>query len=302
MNDPADRTFVFSTVGELRQRLRALRVRGLSVGAVPTMGALHAGHLSLIEAARKVTDEVVVTIFVNPTQFGPDEDLEKYPRNLAADVQLAASAGASCVFAPSVSEMYPPDERTRVSVARLSEGLCGAARPEHFQGVATIVAKLFNVVGEATYFFGRKDYQQLRVVEKLATDLLFPARIVGCPIVREEDGLALSSRNRYLNQQQRAAATAVPRGLKKAWSAYRSGLRKRDELVGIFERELQASGLQAQYAEIRSAQDLTLRPAHLDDKQGASLLAVAAFVGSTRLIDNVVLGASGMDSFMEQTA
>lgn len=217
------------TVDGLRRRLNSHRVAGRSVGLVPTMGALHSGHASLIAAAAGRCDVVVTTIFVNPLQFAPTDDLAAYPRDLDGDLALAASAGASLVFAPSVTEMYPFGPQgvlTNVSVGRITDVLDGRERPGHFDGVATVVAKLFAMAGPCTAFFGEKDWQQLAVVRRMAADLSFPVEIVGCPTVREPDGLALSSRNRYLSPSDRAEANVIWRALQAGVAAVAAGGRE----------------------------------------------------------------------------
>lgn len=279
-----------TTVRELRTHCEFVRASGRSVGLVPTMGALHEGHLSLVRKARELADEVVVTIFVNPTQFGPNEDFERYPRSLEQDRRLVADAGAHVVFAPAVETMYPPGDKTRVSVADLTRPLCGASRgAEHFTGVATIVTKLFSVVGPSVACFGRKDYQQLAVIQRLVRDLFLPVRIVPCSTVREEDGLAASSRNRYLDPSWRARAAAIPRALSLAHATFSSGERLAGNLRALVRAELEEQGLEVDYvdvadpSELQVFEDATQVPARV-------LLAVAAFAGGTRLIDNLVLG------------
>jgi pantoate--beta-alanine ligase len=253
------------------------------------MGALHAGHLRLIEVARRHADCVALSIFVNPTQFGPQEDFSRYPRTLERDVKLAAEAGAELVFAPSADEVYPPGEQTRVVVGALGEHLCGPFRPGHFQGVATVVAKLFAVAGECTAVFGRKDYQQLKIVERMASDLLLPVRVLGEPTVRDADGLALSSRNAYLSAAERSTALAIPRALGRAAAAFSRGERRAGALIEAVRTDIGAAGLQLQYAEIADPDQLfPLGPGTAI--AGRALIAVAAFCGATRLIDNLVLG------------
>lgn len=274
-----------TSVAELRRDLDQVRAQGRRIGVVPTMGALHEGHLSLIREARRRCDEAVVSIFVNPTQFGPNEDFDRYPRNLTADTRLAESAGATVIFAPQVQEMYPRGEQTRVRVTGLSQGLCGASRPGHFEGVATVVAKLFNAIGAGTYIFGKKDYQQWRLIEQMAEDLLFPVEVVGMPIVRESDGMALSSRNAYLTPDARARARCLSRSLQGAIEAYRAGLRDGDGLSRVVRAALGAE-VQVDYVEARDAESLEMIEGSYD---GPILLAVAAFLDETRLIDNVVL-------------
>jgi pantoate--beta-alanine ligase len=217
------RPLVVERVTDLRAQLDAARAQGRTVGFVPTMGAFHEGHRSLMRAARANHDTVVVSLFVNPLQFGPAEDLDRYPKDFSGDLAAAAAEGVDIVFAPPVEEMYPgtdfsPDGApplTCVSVAGLTDGLCGSARPGHFDGVATVVAKLFGIVGPSTAYFGKKDAQQLAVVRRLASDLCLPVEVVGCPLVRDADGLAMSSRNRNLSPAEREAATVIHRGLQK---------------------------------------------------------------------------------------
>ena len=285
---------IVQTIGDLRTLLQAQRHAGARVAAVPTMGALHEGHLSLIREAATRAEVVVVTIFVNPTQFGPGEDFERYPRTLEADVSLAESAGATVIFAPPVSEMYPQGEQTRVRVPELSQGMCGASRPAHFEGVATIVTKLFHVIGEAVYCFGRKDYQQLRVIERMAIDLLFPVEVVGCPIVREVDGLAMSSRNVYLSAAERASALSIVRALQAALESYRAQKKSVSALIEQTSAALLAAGLELDYVEMRDA--LSLKEFQDDASvEAPAVLAVAVKLGKTRLIDNVVLAPDTRD-------
>lgn len=253
------------------------------------MGALHAGHLHLVEVARRHAERVAVSIFVNPTQFGPHEDFERYPRNLERDVDLLASAGADLVFAPTPAEMYPSGERTRVSVSVLSEHLCGPFRPGHFQGVATVVTKLFAAAGPCTAVFGRKDYQQLKIIERLARDLLLPVQVVGEPTVRDVDGLALSSRNAYLSSAERSRALAIPRALAGAAAQFAAGERRARALLEPVRALLEQAELRLDYADI--AEPDQLFPLNLEERVGErALVAIAAFCGTTRLIDNLVLG------------
>ncbi|MEB2313560.1 MAG: pantoate--beta-alanine ligase [Sorangiineae bacterium] len=278
---------VCRSVADFRGACDEARRGGERLGLVPTMGALHAGHAALIAAARERAARVAVTIFVNPTQFGPGEDLAKYPRDLAGDLATCERAGASLVFAPDAREMYPDGERTRVRVAGLTEHLCGASRPGHFEGVATIVAKLFAIAGPCVAVFGRKDYQQLKVIERMTRDLLLPVEIAGHPIVREADGLALSSRNAYLSAEERALALAIPRALSRAARAFAGGERRAGALRGEVQGALQA--LRVDYVTLADPEALV--PVAEDAALGPrALLAVAAFAGGTRLIDNVVLG------------
>ncbi len=278
-----------SSVAECRASCVAARGLQNKIGLVPTMGALHSGHRSLIERAREQTSFVVVSIFVNPTQFGPNEDYAKYPRTLEGDLELCRAAGADLVFSPSVEQMVPPGERTRVRVDGLTRELCGRTRPTHFEGVTTIVAKLFGIVNPDLAFFGRKDYQQLRVLEKMVTDLFMPVKVVGCPTVREPDGLALSSRNGYLSEKERSDARSIPDGLSRAVLAHQKGERGASALLRVVENTLLRAGLRVDYVNLTDPDTLELIPVDGRAPERA-LLALAAFAGTTRLIDNVVLG------------
>jgi len=279
---------VVRTAAEVRAHLERVRSRGSSVAVVPTMGALHAGHQALVRRARELCDEALLTIFVNPTQFGPNEDFEKYPRPLEADLARAEEAGATLVFLPQKSEMYAPGDQTRVSVGRLAEGLCGASRPGHFVGVATIVTKFFALFAPATFLFGQKDYQQLKVLERVARDLLLPVRIVPHPIVREADGLALSSRNVYLSAAERQAGLGISAALAAASRAYASGERQSAALVARASEVLRDHALSVEYVELRHADTLE----SFESAVGAEpcVLLIAARSGTTRLIDNAILG------------
>ncbi len=280
---------IIQTVAEFRTACCEVRASGRRLGFVPTMGALHSGHLRLVEVARRHADCVAISIFVNPTQFGPQEDFARYPRSLQQDVELAASVGAELVFAPAPKEIYPPGEQTRVSVAGLGEHLCGPFRPGHFQGVATVVAKLFAAAGGCTAVFGRKDYQQLKIIERMAIDLLLPVQIVGEATVRDRDGLALSSRNAYLSMEERAAALAIPRALATAAGAFARGERRAGALIQPVRATVAAAGMRLQYADIADPDQLL--PLGLESEVGArALIALAAYSGATRLIDNLVLG------------
>jgi pantoate--beta-alanine ligase len=285
---------IIERIGELRAYLDAARAKGRTVGFVPTMGAFHEGHRSLMRAARAHHDVVVVSLFVNPLQFGPSEDLARYPRDLDGDVAVAAAEGVDIVFAPPVEEMYPdtgssPDGSpplTTVSVAGLTGGLCGSARPGHFDGVATVVTKLFSIVGPSTAYFGKKDAQQLAVVRRLATDLCLPVEVVGCPLVREADGLAMSSRNRNLAPAQREAATVIHRGLAAGAELVVGGERDAGKLRRVVANVLTTEELvRLEYAEVVAAD--TLAP--LAVLEGDVLVAVAARVGDVRLIDNMTI-------------
>jgi pantoate--beta-alanine ligase len=276
-------------VEQFRAVCEAARRNGSSVGLVPTMGALHAGHASLMRRARDDGHFTAVTIFVNPTQFGPNEDFDRYPRTLETDVALCSEMGASVVFAPIVSEMYPPGECSRVTVSRLTAGMCGESRPGHFDGVTTIVAKLFAIAGPCAAYFGKKDYQQYRVIERMARDLLLPVTVVGCPTVRESDGLALSSRNRYLSPEERSRALGIARGLVAAHAAFAAEKRSASTILDLVTKTLVASELRPDYVALRDAEQLSALEGS-DRLPDTALLAVAAFCGKTRLIDNIVLG------------
>jgi pantoate--beta-alanine ligase len=280
---------VVRTSGELREELRRARSDGHTVGFVPTMGALHRGHLHLVEQARRRGSFALVSIFVNPTQFGPKEDLARYPRDLDGDVAKCGEANVDLVFSPEPSEMYPPGDATRVRVGGLGDSLCGPFRPGHFEGVATVVAKLFALTSPCTAVFGRKDYQQLKIIERMARDLRFDVAIVGVTTVRDDDGLALSSRNAYLSSEDRARARAVPRALAKAAEAYASGERSAAVLENIARAEVGAATTDIDYVTV--ADSATLVPhAGAERLTAPALLALAVRVGTTRLIDNLVLG------------
>ncbi|MCW2269656.1 Pantothenate synthetase [compost metagenome] len=275
------------TVRELRAAVARARSEGKRIGFVPTMGNLHSGHAALVTKAAQRADFVVASIFVNPLQFGPSEDLDKYPRTLAADQETLLQAGCHLLFAPTVEEMYPDGTagQTRVSVPQLSEGLCGASRPGHFEGVATVVNKLFNMVQPDLAVFGQKDFQQLAVIRALVRDLNMPIQIIGEPTVRADDGLALSSRNGYLNEEQRATAPALYRVLSAMAAAIEQGTRDYPALIAGSQEQLIAAGFRPDYLEVRQA--LSLRPATADDRD--LVILVAAFLGATRLIDNLHL-------------
>ncbi len=266
----------------LRERTKLIRNDGQTIALVPTMGALHKGHMALVELARREADHVIVSIFVNPKQFGPGEDLSSYPRREDEDAILLGEAGVTALWMPPVKEMYPKGFATNVAVARLGDGLCGAARPGHFDGVATVVAKLFNQVGPDIAIFGEKDWQQLVIVRRMARDLDFDLDVIGLPTQREADGLALSSRNAYLDASHRAAAAALPAALKKAVAAIEAG-GEVEKAVDAARKKLDAAGFAAiDYIALVDAD--TLEPLAALDRE-ARLLA-AARIGSTRLIDN----------------
>lgn len=271
-----------------RRACEALRADGKSVGLVPTMGALHAGHLSLVEQARRQTDAVVVTVFVNPLQFGPGEDYQRYPRTLETDVQACEQRDVALVFAPARDAMYPSGFQTHVEVGTLIERLEGIHRPGHFRGVTTIVTKLFNLTGPCYAFFGRKDYQQLRIVQRMVRDLDMPIEVVGRPTVREQDGLALSSRNHYLSADQRERAQAIAHGLRAAASAWAQGERDADRLRSLAREPIDAAFDSIDYVAIVDPDELEMRTGPVADER--AMIVVAAHLGSTRLIDNLELG------------
>lgn len=279
------------TVRELRAAIARARGEGKRIALVPTMGNLHAGHIALVEKARQRADFVVASIFVNPLQFGPTEDLDKYPRTLAADQEKLLEGGCNLLFAPSAEEMYPGgmQGQTRIAVPGVSEGLCGAARPGHFEGVATVVTKLFNIAQPDIALFGEKDYQQLAVIRALVRDLNMPIQIFGEPTVRAADGLALSSRNGYLNDEQRSVAPALYRTLCDIGAAIQAGERDFTTLCARGLETLRQSGFRPDYLEIREA--ASLRPANPGDRR--LVVLGAAYLGTTRLIDNLSVDISG---------
>jgi pantoate--beta-alanine ligase len=280
------------TITEVRRRCDDTRRGGGVVALVPTMGSLHDGHRSLMRAARAEADLVVVSLFVNPTQFGPDEDLDGYPHDLDGDAAAAAAEGVDVLFVPSVPEMYPDPPRTTVHVDGLTDRLCGASRPTHFDGVATVVTKLFSIVGPCRAYFGRKDAQQLAVIRRLVDDLNLPVAVISCPLVREPDGLARSSRNAYLTPDEREAATVLWRALSAAADAIGAGERDGAALEAVAESTIGSEPrVRLDYAELVDAH--TMHPATRVD--GELVLAVAAFVGRARLIDNLTITAIGAE-------
>lgn len=277
---------VVTTVEEVRRAVAAARGRDLRIGLVPTMGALHEGHASLVRAAVAETGFVVVSVFVNPTQFGRGEDLDRYPRRLAADRELCAREGARLVFAPEPAEVYPPGFRTFVEVGGLQDVLCGASRPGHFRGVATVVLKLFHIVGPDVAFFGQKDAQQARVIRQMVADLNVPVTVRVCPTVREPDGLAMSSRNQYLDPEQRRRAVVLFHALEEARRLIERGERRAAPVrQAMIDRIRGMPGADLDYAAVVDAD--TLSPADL--LKGEVLLALAVRFGTTRLIDNALI-------------
>lgn len=276
---------IVKTVAEVRERVKEWRKNGLSVGLVPTMGFLHEGHESLIVKAAEQNDRVVVSVFVNPTQFAPNEDLESYPRDIDHDASLCEKAGASVIFAPEPDEMYK-NAHTFVNIDTLSEGLCGRTRPTHFRGVCTVVSKLFNIVSPDRAYFGEKDAQQLAIIRKMAEDLNFDIEIVGCPIVRESDGLAKSSRNIYLSAEERKAALCISRGIFAGKALYDGGERNADKIKAAIRAEIEKEPLaKIDYAEVVDL--VELKPTK--DACAPFLAAVAVYIGKARLIDNFMM-------------
>jgi pantoate--beta-alanine ligase len=277
---------VVEKIKNLKELIAQAKAAGKKIGFVPTMGALHAGHFSLIKAAKEQTDFVVVSIFVNPTQFGPAEDFDKYPKTLDADTAGCEKLGVDIIFVPSISEIYPSKNLTWVNVEKLTEPLCGKSRPGHFRGVATVCAKLFNIVEPDIAFFGQKDAQQSIVVKQMIADLNMPLQIVVCPTVRESDGLAMSSRNKYLNAEERKDAALIYAALQEAELFIKAGHRKSSELIGEMEKILKISSrIKIEYISILDSRTLE----EIDRAKGKVLIAIAAKLGQARLIDNIIL-------------
>lgn len=281
---------IIKSISELQKTLDPVRQAGKKVGFVPTMGFLHEGHLGLVRAARDENDVVVLSIFVNPTQFGPAEDYQTYPRDLARDTELAEKAGADIIFAPEVEEVYPDGFSTYIEVTGPeTQGLCAASRPGHFRGVTTVVAKLLNIVRPERAYFGQKDAQQLAVTKRMVGDLNIPVEIVGCPTVREPDGLAMSSRNMYLKPEERKAAVVLREALIAAETKIKQGERSGVRIIDAVEKVIKREPLaKLEYAEIRETAGFTETGA----VEGEVLIAVAARFGQTRLIDNIVIVVS----------
>jgi pantoate--beta-alanine ligase len=278
-----------TTPRETRLIVDEIRKTGTRIGFVPTMGALHEGHASLVRSARARTGFVVASIFVNPKQFGPGEDLSRYPRTFDADRRLLDDLGCDCLFHPEGADLYGPDDRTRISIEGLSDALCGLSRPGHFHGVALVVAKLFNIVRPDEAFFGQKDAQQAVIIQRMAADLDFPVTIVLGPTVREADGLAMSSRNRYLDPEARSKAPAMYAGLVAARAEVEAGERDPARIAGALAATMYGAGFDVEYASVVDGG--TLRP--LERIEGTVLIACAGRIGGTRLIDNVALRVSG---------
>jgi pantoate--beta-alanine ligase len=274
---------LITSIPALKERVAAWSQEGLTIGLVPSMGALHEGHMSLMRKARETCDKVVVSVFVNPLQFGPNEDYEAYPRMLDHDTAVCEGEGVDVVFHPSVEEMYPPHHNTYVVMETLTDTLCGASRPGHFRGVCTVVTKLFNLVEPNYAFFGEKDAQQLAIIRRMVADLNMNVKVVGCPIVRESDGLAKSSRNAYLSKEERQAALVLSRSLTAAREALAAGERSTERLVGVIEDVIAKEPL-AHIDYVSVVEGETLQPVPQVDT--SVLVAIAVYIGKTRLIDN----------------
>lgn len=274
---------VVKSVKEVRDAVKEWKAQGLSVGFVPTMGYLHEGHESLIKKAVKDNDRVVVSIFVNPMQFGPTEDLDKYPRDLERDSKLCENAGANLIFHPEKEEMYFEDFSSYVDINGLSDELCGKSRPIHFRGVCTVVTKLFNIVNPDRAYFGEKDAQQLAIIRRFVRDLNIDIEIIGCPIIREEDGLAKSSRNTYLSKKERQAALILSQSLNLAKDAINSGERNSSVVIDIISNSIKKEPL-AKIDYIEVVDSLAMKPVKTIEK--SVLVAIAVYIGKTRLIDN----------------
>lgn len=273
------------TVNEVREQVKEWRKEGLTVGLVPTMGFLHEGHQSLIAASVKENDRTVVSVFVNPTQFGPNEDFEAYPRDIEKDSALCESTGADLIFNPEPEEMYPEGFCTYTNITGLSDALCGKSRPIHFKGVCTVVNKLFNIVGADKAYFGEKDAQQLAIIRRMVRDMNIPVEIVGCPIIREEDGLAKSSRNTYLNQEERKAALILSKAIFAGKDMVENGEKSAEKVVSSM-TEIIKSELLAEIDYVEMVDMNTMK--NTDAVEGTVLCAIAVKIGKTRLIDNFI--------------
>jgi len=279
---------IISKPVKMQNIVRALKTKGNTIGIVPTMGALHNGHLSLIKRAGRQNDIVIVSIFVNPAQFGPKEDFSQYPRPFGKDAALCRAAGVDIIFVPQPRDMYPDNYLTYINVERITDFMCGRCRPGHFRGVATVVGKLFNIIMPDSAYFGLKDYQQSVVIKKMAVDLNFPVKIVACPIVREKDGLALSSRNIYLAPAERKKALSLYISLQNAKNLieYKNTVSVK-KLVSEIKKDLSGNAAKIDYIDIRDAD--TLEELKIINKKRKTVIAIAAFFGSTRLIDNIIV-------------
>lgn len=276
---------IINNIKEIRKQVKDWKNDGLSVALVPTMGYLHEGHESLIKKASEDNDKVIVSIFVNPMQFGINEDLSTYPSNIDRDSDICEKNGASLIFNPSVEEMYTDGFSTFVDLNNLTSGLCGKSRPTHFRGVCTVVSKLFNIVNPDKAYFGQKDAQQLSIIKQMVTDLNFDIKIVSCPIVREEDGLAKSSRNIYLSKEERQASTIINKSLKKAKTLIKNGERDSKNVIDFIKNEINKESL-AKIDYVSIVDNNTIK--NIKTIEDGSLIAVAVFIGNTRLIDNFI--------------
>ena len=280
---------VAKTIQSARSLVKAARSNGKKIGFVPTMGALHIGHISLLERAVKECDFVVVSIFVNPTQFGPSEDFEKYPRDFDTDLEICRKAGVDIVFAPTAEQMYPAENLTWVTVEKLTEPLCGRFRPGHFRGVTTICAKLFNIVAADIAYFGQKDAQQAIVTKRMVADLNMPLEIIVCPTVREPDGLAVSSRNQYLTDRQKKDATCIYKSLQKCQQMIDTGIAQAEPIISEMRKVInQVPSIEIEYLSIVDAQTLQA----IDHITGTILAAIAVKIGPVRLIDNILVDSN----------
>lgn len=279
---------IVKTISEVRNEVKNWRKQGLSVGLVPTMGYLHEGHKSLIDRACKENDKVVVSVFVNPTQFGPGEDLATYPRDIQRDAPLCEDAGAALIFNPEPEEMYFDDFHTYVTMESLSDELCGKTRPIHFRGVCTVVSKLFHIVAPDRAYFGQKDAQQLAIIKRMVRDLNFDIEIVGCPIVREADGLAKSSRNTYLNPEERKAALVLSKAVGLGQELIQKGERNADVIVEKMKQLIEEEPL-AKIDYVQAVDAISIQP--VAEIKGTVLVAMAVYIGKTRLIDNFIYEA-----------
>lgn len=278
---------IINSVNEMQQAALSSRENGKKIGLVPTMGFLHQGHASLMQEGRRHSDLLIASIFVNPAQFGAGEDFDKYPKDQLRDQAIAAEAGVDILFAPSVSEMYPAGYQTYVDVEKIALPLCGGSRPGHFRGVTTVVAKLFGITQAHSAFFGKKDYQQLAVIRQMTTDLNIPVKIIGLPIIRESDGLAMSSRNAYLSDQERSEALCLKRSIDAVKISFREGITASQNLKNIA-LQIIAQSLSASVDYIEFCDSISLEPVmHVDSN---SLMALAVKIGKTRLIDNSIMG------------
>ena len=288
--------YIAKTIEEARSRVHEWKAEGLTIGLCPTMGYLHEGHLSLMRASKADNDRTVASVFVNPMQFGPTEDLAKYPRDLERDCSMLEAEGVDMVFAPEPEEMYLPDFCTFVDMTVVSEGLCGRSRPVMFRGVCTVLTKLINIIYPNRMYMGKKDAQQLAVVRRMVRDLNFNLEVVGCPTVREEDGLAKSSRNTYLAPEERRAARVLSRALRRAQEAYAAGETDSARLIGLMQEEFDAEPMaEVDYVEI--VDGLSMQP--VEQISEGDLVAVAVRIGSTRLIDNFIAGDPLIDTAEE---